>query len=156
MEMKTEQAKILEWMKGNEIAADFIWKMALMTQVADDLVDEDDIDKHHYMTKLLSLCLFEIPQNPFFKQYSDTLTPLLATSFQIWSWTDMWGAGDDPELNLFGYCYREHTEQAMVMAAYLIGGQDHARWVARDMVEFYRGAGSEKFSDWLEEMKDGQ
>ena len=78
---------------------------------------------------------------------------IFATSFALWSHTDDWGKGDDEVLQAFGYCYREITEQLIVMAAYIIGGQKHARKVAKEMVEYYRGHNQDTIEEWVQEFR---
>lgn len=136
---------------GSQAATDFIMKIAEASQIADDFVDDEIQNKQEMMARLLSIAFFEIPQNPFFQANINHLSPLFATSIQIWSHSDDWGKQD--KLKEFGFVYREHLEQIIVMAAYLMGGWKHARWVTNDMVDFYRNnEDQDSIEEWVEEL----
>ena len=146
---------ITKWVNGDIQAASMLTLIFEASQVADDIVDGDAKDLHEAMARLLSISFVELPSNPFFEKHKIQFIPLFATSIQIWSLTDKWGKSDNEEQQLFGFIYREILEQCVVMAAYITGGQKHARIVADEMNDFYRitDTDQDKLADWLKEQK---
>lgn len=150
-----ESEQVLKWMNGNKSAATMLALIFEASQVADDIVDGDAHDLQDAMSRLLSIMFVEIPSNRFYQTNSQSFTPLFATSIQIWSLSDEWGSSNNKEKQLFGYVYREILEQCIVMAAYIIGGQQHARIVTREVNDFYHTTDQDKLADWLKEQNHG-
>jgi hypothetical protein len=143
---------ILKWCMGNVEAAVLLGLVFEASQVADDIVDGDAKDQQEAMARLLSIAFVEIPDNKFYQQHGHQFRPLFATSIQIWSLTDQWKQEEGEDRPIFAYVWREILEQVAVLAAYICGGQKHARTVANEMNKFYHAREDiESFSDWIGE-----
>jgi len=142
-------------MKGNIHAANMLTLLYEASQMADDIVDEDAENPIEAMARVLSISFVEIPSNQFYIANMNKFIPLFATSIQIWSLSDEWGKSKNEEQQLFGYVYREVLEQCIIMAAYIVGWQKHAREVTREVNNYYHKTDQDKLADWLKEQNHG-
>lgn len=157
MSSSAEIDKYLEWCKGNEAAVGLISMLGQVSQIADDFVDRDKPRNGEDMTTLLSLCLVEIPENPFYQAYSSWLRPIFTASLAQWNASNAWAKGTEQE-KVYGFVYRETLEIVIPLVASLIGGRDHGLEVAKEVNSFYhqpggKGYDDETFADWCQEQE---
>jgi DNA-binding FadR family transcriptional regulator len=142
---REEIAKLDEWLCGDVDAIALLKALADISQIADDYAD-GDAEGSDEMTRLLHLTLCVVPLNPFFQQNANWLVPVMSSSMHLWNASNEW----DSE---FGFVYRESLEQLIHVAAMLIGGQEHAASVAKDVNKFYHQDHGEEYADWLKEQE---
>jgi len=139
-----EMAKLDEWCQGNVDAMSLLRSLAEISQIADDYADGDTSGSDD-MTRMLHLALVAVPTNPFFQAHQSWLVPVMSSSMHLWNASNDWH-------NEFGFVYREALEQIIHVVAMLVGGQDHAAWVAKDVNDFYHKQHGEPFEEWLAEI----
>ena len=144
---KEEIQKLNEWCLGNSDAVFLLKSLAEVSQIADDYAD-GDAEGPEKITRLLHLTLITIPTNPFFIKYSHWLLPVMASSMHLWNASNDWK-------NEYGFVYREALEQVITIVAVLVGGQEHAANVTKDVNNFYHQIHGEKLEDWIMENKNG-
>lgn len=144
---KEEIQKLNEWCLGNSDAVFLLKSLAEVSQIADDYAD-GDAEGPEKITRLLHLTLITIPTNPFFIKYSHWLLPVMASSMHLWNASNDWK-------NEYGFVYREALEQVITIVALLVGGQEHAANVTKDVNNFYHQIHGEKLEDWIMENKNG-
>ena len=153
---KTEYERILDWCLGNKDAANLMYNISIMSQIADDFVDRDvpqeDINSEK-MLRMLQIALINIPLNPFYQKHQSWLIPVISSSLLIWDATNDWKKSDVLESQIFSYTYREIGEQILFTVAQCIGGLDHARKVIREVHDYYHVELNEKFTDWNKKEK---
>ena len=93
----TDGEMYLRWCKGNEHAARFIGSLGLISQIADDFVDEDNpkvtgrlLDRSKAMGVLLASIFADLLPNPFFQQNEGILLPLMVNSVAYWEASNDW------------------------------------------------------------------
>ena len=152
----TDGEMYLRWCKGNEHAARFIGSLGLISQIADDFVDEDNpkvtgrlLDRSKAMGVLLASIFADLLPNPFFQQNEGILLPLMVNSVAYWEASNDWTISHKRETRMFGFVHREALERVVAMVAMIVGGWDHQRAVVREMHQFYHGIGAvETFDEW--------
>lgn len=157
MSSSAEMEQYLEWCKGNEPAAQLISMLGQVSQIADDFVDRDVERNSEDMTAILSLCLVEIPENPFYQAYSHWLRPIFSSCLAQWNASNEWAKGTEQQ-KVYAFVYRETLEIVIPLIASLIGGRDHGLQVAKEVNSFYHQPGGEgydgeTFASWLQEQK---
>ena len=142
-----EAAKLFDWCLGDKDAVLLLQNLAEISQIADDYADKD-VEGSEKITRLLHLSLVSLPTNPFFIKNLMWLVPVMSSSMHLWNASNDWK-------NHYGFVYREALEQIIHVVALLIGGQDHAAQVAKDVNEFYHQIHGEKYEDWMKENSNG-
>lgn len=139
-----ELDQLNRWCKNDRNAVVFLRSIAEASQIADDYADGDAVGSEE-MTRLLHLCLVEIPTNQFYITNQNWLTPIMFSSMHLWNASNEWK-------NEFGYVYRECLEQIIHVVALICGGQKHALNVTKEVNKFYHQDHGEKYQEWLKEL----
>lgn len=155
---QAEADKLRAWFQGNEAAVRLFTDLADVSQLADDLVDQDQghnlDDRRGLAVRLLHLCLVSIPANPFFMKFQGWLAPLISDAIMAWDWATSVERGGDETTLAFSFAQRDRIERAIVQAAMLIGGVEHARTVQGELFAYLRfeHPGAQTFADYCAEM----
>jgi hypothetical protein len=143
------------WAQGNEDAADLIDYFGYATQLADDLVDLDRTGvqtkegRSAVMADLLYTLLNKIPGNRFFRQHEAHFVPLFVNGVVTWDASNTWAKADKKETRMFAYVMREACGRLVEYVAYLVGGFQWSKQVAREIHDYYHGEmGIESFDTW--------
>lgn len=138
----TETEKLREWFQGNEDAARLFLELFEVSQIADDLVDSDQghnlADRRRLACRLLHLVLISIPGNTFFNAYRGWLCPLLSDAILAWDWSTAAELSRSETTRAWAFVERDRLERAIVQAAFLIGGLEHARRVQEEVFQYFR------------------
>lgn len=152
--MNAEADKLREWFQGDEAATRLFMDLGEVSQLADDLVDRDKghalDDRRRLATRLLQLAIITIPANEFFRRFQGWLAPVLLDAVLAWDLSTSLEKSPRNSCRAFAYAYRDQIERAIVQAALLTGGLDHARRVQGEIFEFFRfdHADGQTFTDY--------
>lgn len=144
------RAAFLRWTLGDASAADFLAEVSAIARAADDIAD-GAADPQLKAMDLLRRCLVVLPQNVFFKAHSALLAATLNEAIISWRLGDEWRRSEDPKRQAFGYVYRESTDRIAHAVAFLLGGQDHALNVARELYDLCHAPFPETLQQWKSE-----
>lgn len=114
---------------GNTDAVRFCECLFSVSQVIDDLIDQDkeltarDIERSYWDA------MIEIPSNPFYLRHVQTLIPLMQSAFNDWLDANDLEYTDDHGKNI-AFVLRDSVGNIVCQVAYLVGGFDHMRSVS--------------------------
>lgn len=150
-----ERERALVWMCGDQVAVECLNILARLTQVVDDLVDEQvSVDQRAtWAVEVYDLFLVQLPMNPFWRANQTGLTFVMMNGVFEWDCSNDWQLSSDVDQHAFGFVRREAMDAVITMAAYLVGGREHARHVAREVNLFYHvtHAEDENVQTWVKE-----
>jgi hypothetical protein len=124
-----EEQFLTEVLLGNRDAVRFCSCLFHVSQVIDDLIDQDkqitarDIERSYWDA------MIEIPSNPFYQRHIQTLVPLMQTAFNDWLDANDLEYSDDHGKNI-AFVLRDSVGSIACQVAYLVGGFDHMRSVS--------------------------
>lgn len=135
----TEAEKILKWCNFNADAARLVSDLFELSQIADDLVDNDKPgDNSGRMVRLLHLALISIPANPFHANFKGWLSPMISAALLAWDQANVLEMGGKKTEKAFAFAYRDLLELLLVQVAHLTGGLTHAREAQDEIFRFFR------------------
>lgn len=145
----SEQA-LLTGLLRDEAAIRLVQSVFEACQIADDLVDGDkEIDKSRVMCRLLSLCLIEIPANPFYKRFAGFLMPGLMQAIAQWGASNELRQHEDADVQRWAWAMRDVVEHIITSCAYLEGGMEAALNAAIEVGIHFRTDGDrESAEEW--------
>ena len=154
---ETEETLLLRWCCGDAEAAVAMRELAHGSQLADDFVDKDSKefhDKSGHMLDFISFALGRLPNNRFYQKYRATIEPLVLMSSFYWDLSNSLVTLKDANSRYYAYAYREMLEQVLGMAAYILGGLEHARRTLREVHRFYHVINVDAFDAWWAEVSN--
>jgi len=114
---------------GNQDAWNYLFIIANVSRIVDDLVDEPEKVTVEDKYKLSELLLVALPSNPFFVTYRQTLVPLHLTSINAWIDSNDWMEKDKTRKN-YALVIRDQITELVMLVAYLTGGNEHMRRIS--------------------------
>lgn len=120
--MTTEEAKLIT--KGNEHASNFIGAFVLFCHLLDDIVDKDKEVSDQRLVREILVFLESLVCNPWVRDNSCLLWPLIVTSSNAWLDSNRLRkgrAGEQIQADVLKGMYHE----VVWFTAYLCGGQQH-------------------------------
>ena len=141
-----EVEKIREWLLHQEAAVGMVLAIGALSQEVDDIEDGDGGS----LGSVMARAIFELGANPFYCRFRTTFEPLLLSSLLMWEASNAWAKSKHRETRMYAFVWREITEQVIPVAAYLLGGHEHAVAVARDMHDHYH-VNDATFEQWESE-----
>lgn len=155
--VETEETLLLRWCCGDVDAAVAMRELAHGSQLADDFVDKDSKefkDKSGHMLDFLTFALGRLPNNRFYQKHRATLEPLVLGSIFYWDLSNHLATLKDENSRHYAYAYREMLEQVLGVAAYILGGLEHARRTLREVHRFYHVINVDPFDAWWAEVSN--
>ncbi len=118
-----QESKLLRhWLKDNPDAIELANDYLIVSQIWDDLHDQDKPVTTAKIDYMMQLALVEIPQNRFFQQHYLELMPMVQHSLLTWMDANALEAnGDERDLQV-AYIIRSVTTDLMIHMAGIIGG----------------------------------
>jgi hypothetical protein len=139
---------LLKWANGDTAAAGFLFEIAQITRLADDIVDTD-AERQRNVGWLLTRTLITLPTNPFYMRHAALFGPIFANTIIKWQQSDEWRQSGAVMRQNFGYVMREAIGDVYTAVAMLTGGFDHARAVAEEFFDVCHAQSSETIEDWV-------
>lgn len=148
-----EAALVRRWMLGNDQAADFVLMLFAASHLADDVVDGDSADPLADQGRLWALFFGRLMPNPFFQRHAERFAGAIAPAVHDWVLATRWQRSGDSVQRLFAYVLRTTLEHAVIVAADIVGGFDHAQEVAAELRQVFhlQSPNREELSAYLEE-----
>lgn len=133
-------------LKGEPSAVNLCGLLFRVSQVIDDLVDQDKPVSTDLIKKAFWDCLVEIPLNPFYQKHFTSLLPQIQIFFNDWLDSCELEKRDDHGQNI-AFVLRDSIGGIIIHCAYLIGGYPWMRKVSSDVRDHI-------FEDTLEQYKE--
>jgi hypothetical protein len=133
--------------KGNESAIALMELLSGVSQIWDDLIDQDKEVTNNDINQVFIALLSTLPRNRFYVEHFDELQPLIEMAIIDWLTANaLENREDDHSLNL-AWAFRSNLTMVLIGVAKMVGGMAHAIRSA-PMIRQYA------YSESLEEYKD--
>lgn len=150
---ETTQQYCERWCKNDREAVLYLRRFMNLAHLADDFIDEEIkgglTERSRAMTELLSICLVEIPANPFYLKHELVFRPIIANILLQYHAANTW-QNRESEWCLWSYIWRCGIEQMVGMVAMVCGGRAHAHQALEEYRTLWFSEG-ETFQTWREE-----
>jgi len=127
---------ILNWFGGDRHALDFMLAISDITELWDDLIDQDkEIDRKQIDTAFYA-ALVRMPCNPFYIKHREYLTPLIIAAINSWQDANVLEQGDRNERAL-AYTLRNIDIQLVQAIVFITQGYDKMREVSPEIWKMF-------------------
>lgn len=131
--MYLDSNQILNWVKGNKSAADFLESILGIAHIWDDLIDKDKEVSNHDINKAFFEALIRLPRNTFYNKNFDHLNSVLINSISNWQIaTKLERTGKEYETSI-AFILRSSYVDLITQSALLIGGEVWACHVGEEI-----------------------
>jgi len=144
---QVRDAKLLEWFNGNEDALQFLNLICDITELWDDLIDQDKPISQKDINDAMMAALIYLPLNPFYREHATYLTPLMISSINSWQDANTLSDGTRSQRAL-AYTLRNMDIQIVQAIVFITQGYDRLREVSQDIWKFF-GADQDDIDSWL-------
>lgn len=132
---------------GNQLAISFCEELFEVSQVWDDLYDEDKEVSKETLNKVFWSLLITLPSNPFYQANFDVLNPLMQAAIVDWMDANELARGDVQQ-KCVAYVLRDSLSTILIHCARIIGGWD---WMREVSVEVRDALYDEPLIEFMEE-----
>ena len=116
--------KIIELASGgDEYAAQYLWMLARITRVLDDVFDNDQVITREEHLEVLEYLFVRLPTNPFFIRHQDVLLSQHLSMFNAWMAANVAEKGDDTD-QIYAHVWRDTIHEVIPIVALLTQGYD--------------------------------
>lgn len=123
--------------KGNKVAADFVWQAGTVAHFFDDLIDNDrDIGKNEIHSNLW-LSMITLPRNEFYRNNFNELNPLVASAILNWRAANELEATVSNADKEISFIIRSEYVNLLIHSALLVGGVDWAAEITPKIRRFW-------------------
>lgn len=122
-----EHPVVVEALKGDVSALEFVRMIALILHAWDDAIDRDSPLTDADINRAFTLALVNLPRNSFYRKHFEDLNPILVSAILNWRIaTNIERSDEQYEKDLqFAYVIRSTYVDLLVHSAVLIGGIEH-------------------------------
>ena len=153
MDSAVQDRLISHWLKNNKDAINLAWDFVQISQIWDDLYDQDKSVSGLDLNRMMLLALVNIPRNPFYRQHYQDIQPMVEHCLFNWldsNWLEENGNNRDLQVS---YILRSVTTDLIIHLAYLVGGADWRLQAAAEIRPLiYRD--NESFTSYRKEIKE--
>lgn len=116
----------------DEHARDFIYDISRITELWDDLTDKDKPIPQTTIDNAMMAALVSLPLNPFFRQHSEYLTPLVLQAINAWQDANVLAKGTRSQ-RMLAYTLRHCDTQLYIAVVFLTQGFDKMREASSEL-----------------------
>lgn len=150
MQHKSEREFLLEVLAGHTDAVAFCQIFFGITQIWDDVIDNDTPVTDAHINKAFWDALISLPENRFYQQHMATLLPLMRATINDWLDANAFEQGDEHHQRL-AYVLRDSVSNLVIQCAYLVGGYDWLRHVSLRVREWVY---DEPFDAYIKQLQE--
>ena len=116
--------KVIELAAGGDAnAAQYLWMLARITRVLDDVFDNDQVITREEHLEVLEYLFVRLPTNPFFIRHQDVLLSQHLSMFNAWMAANVAEKGDDTD-QIYAHVWRDTLHEVIPIVALLTQGYD--------------------------------
>lgn len=141
MQRIDEHTFLMNVLRGNADAVEMCKQIFHVSQIVDDLVDQDKPLTSADVIKSFWIALIELPANPFYRRHELTIRPLMASALQDWTDSVALERADDPHGKHLAFVLRDQLTSLVVQCAYLVGGFDWMQEVSVKIRRYFHDEG---------------
>lgn len=143
--IELRNAKMLEWMAGNQEAVEAVHTITEICDVWDDLVDRDKPVPEDAINGAFVKAFIALAGNSFYKRHEAQFFAILATGINAWLDSNTLQHGKTEKERMLAFYIRTFGFEVAHLAALLSGGWDHLRRVSLEMRMFFE---TETYAEW--------
>lgn len=133
MPQPNEREFLQHALKGNAAAVLFCEALFRVSQVLDDLIDQDKPITGDSIYQSYWEALIDIPSNPFYRANELTLRPLMAAALQDWRDSVTLERDGSHHSKTIAFVLRDQLTSLVVQCAGIVGGFDWMQQVSKDI-----------------------
>ena len=116
--------KIIELAAGGDAnAAQYLWMLARITRVLDDVFDNDQVITREEHLEVLEYLFVRLPTNPYFIRHQDVLLSQHLSMFNAWMAANVAEKGDETD-QIYAHVWRDTLHEVVPIVALLTQGYD--------------------------------
>jgi hypothetical protein len=140
---------LMHVLRGNADAVNMCEQIFHVSQVLDDLVDQDKPVTSPTIIKSYWIALIELPLNPFYRRHELTIRPLMAGALQDWTDSATLEREPDSHSKHLAFVLRDQLTSLVIQCANLVGGYD---WMQKVSVEIRKYFHDEILIDYINDL----
>lgn len=144
---KERDDKLLEWFAGDHHAVAFMHQISAISELWDDLVDQDKEISLDDVDRAMMAALIYLPCNPFYTKHATYLTPLMISSINNWKDANTLSDGTRSQRAL-AYTLRNMDIQIIQAIVFITQGYEKLREVSAEIWTYF-GADQDDIDSWL-------
>lgn len=130
----TQEELLAYVLKGHQSATKLVNDLATVSQVWDDLIDDDKLTGKGRITDAFVILLSDIPRNQFYIEYFSELQPMIEAAMIDWLTANELEKA--PEFRRVSYVIRDNLSAVLICCAKIIGGMAWAIEVSETVRRF--------------------
>ena len=130
--------KIIELAAGGDAnAAQYLWMLARITRVLDDVFDNDQVITREEHLEVLEYLFVRLPTNPFFIRHQDVLLSQHLSMFNAWMAANVAEKGDDTD-QIYAHVWRDTLHEVIPIVALLTQGYDAMPPISQEIRKLFK------------------
>ena len=130
--------KIIELAAGGDAnAAQYLWMLARITRVLDDVFDNDQVITREEHLEVLEYLFVRLPTNPFFIRHQDVLLSQHLSMFNAWMAANIAEKGDDTD-QIYAHVWRDTLHEVIPIVALLTQGYDAMPPISQEVRKLFK------------------
>jgi integrase len=130
--------KIIELAAGGDAnAAQYLWMLARITRVLDDVFDNDQVITREEHLEVLEYLFVRLPTNPFFIRHQDVLLSQHLSMFNAWMAANEAEKGDDTD-QIYAHVWRDTLHEVIPIVALLTQGYDAMPPISQEVRKLFK------------------
>ena len=130
--------KIIELASGgDEHATQYLWMLARITRVLDDVFDNDQVITREEHLEVLEYLFVRLPTNPFFIRHQDVLLSQHLSMFNAWMAANVAEKGDDTD-QIYAHVWRDTLHEVIPIVALLTQGYDAMPPISQEVRKLFK------------------
>jgi len=122
--LNIKSRKMIELASGDDpYAAHYLWMLARITRVLDDVFDNDQVITREEHLEVIEYLFVRLPTNPFFIRHQDVLLSQHLSMFNAWMASNVAEKGDDTD-QIYAHVWRDTLHEVIPIVALLTQGYD--------------------------------
>ena len=151
--MSKDREALMRFFKGDEDAVKLAFMLAQLSHIWDDLIDRDKPVSDDQINSAFWLALLEIPSNPFYQRFGNTLRPVMATAILNWHAANEFERRGELAGLEIANAIRYSAADVMMLMAVLTGGPE---WGAKCAADIRLLCQKDRFVNYLKEQNNDQ
>ena len=130
--------KVIELAAGGDAnAAQYLWMLARITRVLDDVFDNDQVITREEHLEVLEYLFVRLPTNPFFVRHQDVLLSQHLSMFNAWMAANEAEKGDDTD-QIYAHVWRDTIHEVIPIVALLTQGYDAMPPISQEVRKLFK------------------
>lgn len=146
---ETEKGVMADWLKGNESAIELAFIIGTITQVWDDLIDQDKPVHGSDINAAFMAAMIDLPRNAFYQQFFHELQPIIENFIINWLMANQFEAKGDRHGLSLAYVLKADIADFVIRLMTIIGGVEYAAKRGAEVRAYYHA--DETLEAYLEE-----